>query len=106
MQQKMSPGAWPQEFRSIACVDDKNLNDISNVMRIHRNADGTLDRGQQVSVMAQENMKLAAFLLHYMWSCTLDWEVKGVQEETVCKLTGEKKSIKSQACCLRTRKLI
>ena len=49
-------------------LTDKNVDDICNVVRKpgSKNADGTPDRGQQVSVIAQENLKLAAFLfLHW-----------------------------------------
>ena len=56
-----------------------------------KNAHGMLHRGQQISVIAQENLKLAAFLFHHQWRCTLDWEVTGVHEETVCLLAGKKK---------------
>ena len=74
-------------------LTDKNVDDICNVVRTpgSKNADGTLDRGQQVSVIAQENLKLAAFLFHHWWRCTLDWEITGVDEETVCLLAGQKK---------------
>ena len=58
----------------------KNVNDIWTVMRKpgNKNADGTPDRGQQISVIAYENLKLAIFLFHYWWKCTFDWEVTGV----------------------------
>jgi hypothetical protein len=36
------------------------------------------DRGQQVSIIAQKNLKLAVFLFHHMWRSTLDWEIRGV----------------------------
>ena len=41
--------------------------------------------------MVQENLKLATFLFHGRWLCTLDWKDRGVQEETVHKLAGKKK---------------
>ena len=46
---------------------NKNVDDICNVMRKSggKNADGTRNRGQQVSVIAQENLKLTAFLFHH-----------------------------------------
>ena len=74
-------------------LTDKNVDDICNVMRKPggKNANGTPDRGQQVSVIAQENLKLAAFLFHHWWRCTLDWEIMGVDEGTVCSLVGHKK---------------
>ena len=56
-----------------------------------KNTDGMLNRGQQVSVIAQENLKLAAFLFHHRWRCTLDWEITGVKKETVHFLAGQKK---------------
>ena len=73
-------------------LTDKNYN-ICNVMRKPggKNTDGTPDRGQQVSVIAQENLKLAAFLFHHRWRCTLDGEFMGVHEDTVPLLAGQKK---------------
>ena len=47
--------------------------------------------GQQVSVIAQENLKLAAFLSHHRLRCTLDWEITGVNEGTVPLMIGQKK---------------
>ena len=46
---------------------DKNVNDICNVIRKPggMNANGTPDRVQQVSVIAQENLKLATFLFNH-----------------------------------------
>ena len=40
-------------------LTDKNVDDIGNVMRKpgSKNADGKPNRGQQVSVIAQENLK-------------------------------------------------
>ena len=60
----------PERLRVLT---DKNVNDIYNVMGKPggKNADGTPDRGQQVLVIAQENLKLAAFLFHHRWRCTL-----------------------------------
>ena len=74
-------------------LTDKNVDDIFNVVRRPggKNADGTPNRGQQVSVIAQENLKLAAFLFHHRWRCTLDWEIMGVDEGTVCLMAGQKK---------------
>ena len=62
--------------------------DTCNVMKKPggKNANGMLNRGQQVSVIAQENMKLAAFLFHHRWRCTLDWKIMGVHEDTMCLL--------------------
>ena len=58
-------------------LTDKNVDDICTVMRKPgcKNANGTPDRGQQVSVIAQENLKLAALLFHNapligkLWEC-------------------------------------
>ena len=46
---------------------DKNVDDICNVVRKAggKNANGTPDRGQQVLMIAQENLKLAAFLFYH-----------------------------------------
>ena len=72
---------------------DKNVDDICNVVRKPggKNADGTPNRGQQVSMIAQENLKLAIFLFHHRWRCTLDWERKEADEETVHLLADQKK---------------
>ena len=56
-----------------------------------KNADGMPNRGQQVSVKAQENLKPAAFLFHHRWRYTLDWEVTGLHEGTVHLIAGQKK---------------
>ena len=48
-------------------------------------------RAVQVSVIAQENLKLAAFLFHHQWRCTFVWEILGVIKETVCFLADQKK---------------
>ena len=71
-------------------LTDKNVNDICNVMRKpgSKNADEMPNRGHQVSIIAQENLKLAAFLLHHRWRCTYDWEIMEVHEDTVHLLTG------------------
>ena len=42
-------------------------------------------------MIAQENLKLAAFLFHHWWRCTLDWEITEVNEETVHFLADQKK---------------
>ena len=79
-----------ERFR--VCTDE-NVDDICNVMRkpSGKNANGTPDRWQQVSVIAQENLKLAAFLFHHQWRCNFDWEVMGVHENTVHLLAGRKR---------------
>ena len=61
-------------------LTDKNVDDICNVLRKQggKNANGMPNRGHQVSVIAQENLKLATFLLHHRWRCTLYWEITGV----------------------------
>ena len=72
---------------------DKNVDDICSVVRKQgsKNADGNPDRGQQVSVIAQEHRKFAAFLFLHRWRCTLDWETMGVNEETIYFLVDQKK---------------
>ena len=72
---------------------DKNVDDICNVVRKPggKNADGTPNRGQQVSVIAWDNLKLAAFLFHHWWICTLDWEIMRVNKEMVHLLVGQQK---------------
>ena len=66
-------------------LTDKNLDDICNVVRKpgSKNANGMPDREQQVSVIAQENLKLAAFLFHHRRRCTFNWEKTEMDEETV-----------------------
>ena len=48
-------------------LKDKDVHDICNVVRKSgsKSADGMPDRGQKVSIMAQENLKLAPFLFHH-----------------------------------------
>ena len=64
---------------------------MCNIMRKPggKKADGTTTRGQQVSLIAQENLKLSIFLFHHMWRCTFDWKVKGVHEDTVHLIAGQ-----------------
>ena len=52
---------------------DKNIDDICNVVRKSggKNASRMPKSGQQVSVIAQENLK-AIFLFHHWWACTFD----------------------------------
>ena len=85
----------------IRVLINKNVDDIYNVMRKpgDKNANGTSDSGQHVSVTAQENLKLAVFLFHHRWRCTFNWEVMGVQEDTVHLLAGQK------TCCLKSIRL-
>ena len=79
-------------FERLRVLPDKNVDDIYNVIRKPggKNANKMPSRGQQVSVIAQENLKLATFLFHHRWRCTLDWEVMGVHEDTVNLLAGQK----------------
>ena len=74
-------------------LTDKNVDVICNVMRKPggKNADWMPDRGQHVSVTAQENLKLIVFLFHNWWRCTLDWKVSGVWEDTLHLMAGQKK---------------
>ena len=55
----------PERLRVLS---DKNDNDICNVVRKpgSKNANGMPNKGQQISVIAQENLKLVAFLFHHM----------------------------------------
>ena len=71
---------------------DMNVDDICNVKRKPggKNDNGMSDRGQQDSVMAQENVKLTFFPFHHRWRCTFDWEIMGVQEDIVHLLEGQK----------------
>ena len=66
-------------------LTDKNVDDICNVVRKPggKNANGTLGRRQQVSVIAQGSLKVAAFLFHHRWRCTFDWEIMGVNKKSV-----------------------
>ena len=59
------------------------------------NANGMLNRGQQVSVVVQENLKLADFLFYHRWRCTLDWEIMGVNEGTVRLMTDQNSKTRS-----------
>ena len=52
---------------------------------------GLLTEGSKTQVIAQENLKLTAFLFHHSWRCTLDLEIMGVDEGTVPFLVGQKK---------------
>ena len=74
-------------------LTNKNVDDICNVMRKlgSKNANGSPNRGRQVSVIAQENLKLAAFLFHHQWRCTLDWEIMGLKKGKLCFVVGQKK---------------
>ena len=80
----------PERLRVLT---DKNVNDICNVMRKSggKNADRMPIMRQQVSVIAQENLKQAVFLFHQRWRCTFDWKLTGVQEDTVYLLAGQKR---------------
>ena len=53
---------------------DKTVHDICNVMRKPggKIANRMPDREQQVLVIAQENVKLAAFLFHHIWRSTFN----------------------------------
>ena len=72
---------------------DKNVDDICNIVSKpgSKNANGMSVRGQQVSVIAQKNLKLAVFLFHHRWKCTLDWEIKEVNVDTLHLMAGQKK---------------
>ena len=72
---------------------DKNVDDICNDMRKpgSKNANETPNRGQQISVISQENLKLVFSLFHHQLRCTFDWKVMEVCEETGCLLAGQKR---------------
>ena len=80
----------PERMRVLT---DKNVDNICNIVRKPggKNANGRPNRGQQVSVIAQEKLKLAVFLFHQRWRCTLDWNVTGMNDDTLCLMTGQKK---------------
>ena len=61
----------PERLRVLT---DKNVDDICNVLRKQgsKNANWMPKRGQQVSVTAQENLKLAIFLFHHWWRYTFN----------------------------------
>ena len=42
-------------------------------------------------MIAQENLKVAVFLVHHRWRYTLKWEIMGVNEETLLLMAGQKK---------------
>ena len=61
-------------------IPDKNVDNICNVIRTPggKNDKGMANRGQQISVIAQENLKLAVILFHHRKRYTFDWKVMGV----------------------------
>ena len=69
---------------------DECVNDTCNVVREqgYKNANGTPDRYQQVSVMAYENLKITTPIFHHRWRFTNNWDIWNVQEE---ELAGQKK---------------
>ena len=86
---------------------DNSVDGICIVMRksSSKNADGTPDRGQQISVIAQENLKLAVFLLHHWWRCNFDERFREyVKTLYICwqDRIGSKISTRTQMCCLRS----
>ena len=78
--------------KRLRVLADKNVDDICSVVRKpgSKNANGMPNRGQQVSVISQENLTLSAFLFHHRRRCTLDWEVMGVHEDTLHLRAGQK----------------
>ena len=77
-------------FNRLRVLIDKNVDDICNVvMKLDsKNANGVPERGQQVSVIAQVHLKLAAFQFYHKWRCTSDWTVTGAHELTAHLLSG------------------
>ena len=55
---------------------DKNVDDICNIVRkpYGKNTNVMPDSGQQISVVAQENLKPAVFLVYHWWRFIHDWE--------------------------------
>ena len=53
--------------KKLQALTNKHVDNICNVVKKPggTNAHGTPDRGQQVSVIAQKNLKFAAFLFHH-----------------------------------------
>ena len=80
----------PKRFRLFT---DKNVDGIFNVMRKpgNKNANRSPDREKQVSVIAQENMKLTVFIIHHWWRFIVDWEVTGVYKNPVHLIVGQKR---------------
>ena len=74
----------------LSILIDKNINDIYNVDRkpSGKNVDRTPNREQQVSVIAQEKLKLAGFLFHHWQRCIFDWVAMGVGEDALHLLAG------------------
>ena len=74
--------------KRLIVLTNNNVNDVCNVVKKPdgKNADRMPDRRQQVSVIAQENLKLAIFLFYHMWRCTLD-----LHEDSVNLLTGQER---------------
>ena len=86
---------------------EKSINDICNKPG-GKNNNRNPYRGQRISVIAKENLKLAAFLFHHRLRCTFDWEVREVHEDTNHPLAGKKSSkiiTRTQRCYLRSTRL-
>ena len=60
-------GQGLDSLERLRVLTDKNVDDICNVVRKPggKNANRMPNRGQQVSVIAQENLNLAVFLFHH-----------------------------------------
>ena len=89
----------PEKLRVLT---DKNVDDNCNVMRKpgSKNYNGMPNRGQQFSVIVQENLKLVAFLFHHRCRCTFDgklWECLRTQ----CIFQQDRWGLKT-SCCLRS----
>ena len=54
-----------------------------------KNANKMLNRWQQVSLIAQENLELAVFLFYHRWRYAFNCKVKNMQEDTVYLLAGQ-----------------
>ena len=102
---------WLNSTERLRVLTNKNVDDICNVVKKpgSKNANRMPSIGQQVSVIAKENLKLAAFLFHQRWRSNLEWEVIRVLQDTV-HLLQDRRSTKTNtkilACCLRSINLI
>ena len=84
----------------------KKIDDICNVVKKPglKNTNGMSDRGQQISVIAQENLKLAAFLFHHGWKCSHSWKITEVHENTIYLLANEKDDYKDPKALYKVKK--
>ena len=74
-------------------ITGENIDDICNFVRKSgsKNANRMPNRWQQISVIVQENLELATLPFHHKWRCTVDLEITGVHDGTLCLMAGRKK---------------